>query len=465
MNNISILRESHAAPTTKHRLMVLAFVTVSIAGCATYEPKPLDTRIDFPKTARLTADPATFALPALRTHVFDPRDGLDRDEVAMLAVANNPQLKVARDQAGEAHAQAFAAGLLPDPQVSLSRDFPTNGGPGNTSAFNLGVNFNLTALLLRSSSRAAAGGEARRADLELLWQEWQTANQARLVFVRVTTLEKARAILTRERALFVSRYAHSQAALAAGNRSLDAVSADLAALQAVSQRGNDLDRQVLRARHDLNALLGLDPEAVLTLNDTAEIPPIDAAQIEKMLPGLANRRPDLLALQWGYHAQEARLRQAVLAQFPPLDLGLTRARDTSALFTQGFVLNFALPLLNRNQGPIAQEKATRERLHDEFRLRLAAAYAEVRQLLDDGRIMNRQLTEIRRGLVDTTHTAKNAEAAFAAGNLNETSYVQLSAAAADKRLEALTLNEALTEQRIALEILLGAEIPGGAPKP
>ncbi len=444
--------------------MMVTVLMVTVAGCATYEPKPLDMRIDFPKIVRLTADPAIFALPALRAHVFNPRDGLDSDEVAMLAVANNPQLKVARDQAGEAHAQAFAAGLLPDPQINLTRDFPTNGVPGNTSAFNLGVNFNLTALLLRSSSREAAGGEAHRADLELLWQEWQTANQARLLFVRVATLEKARAILAQERELFVSRYAHSQAALAMGNRSLDASSADFAGLQVVSQRLNDLDRQALRARHDLNALLGFDPEAVLTLNHAAEIPPIDSAQVEKMLPGLACRRPDLLALQWGYHAQEARLRQAVLAQFPPIDLGLTRARDTFALFTQGIVLNFALPLLNRNQGPIAQEKATRERLHDEFRLRLASAYAEVRQLLDDGHLIEAQLNDIKRGIADTANTAKSAEAAFTVGNLDETGYVQFSAAAADKRLEALTLDETLAEQHIALETLLGAEVPIGNPK-
>ncbi len=462
MTKTATPRARRASATTDMPLLsMILWAMLSVAGCATYQARPLDTRIDFPKTARLTADPATFPLPALRAHVFDPRDGLDSDELAMLAIANNPQLKVARDQAGEARAQAFAAGLLPDPQISFSRDYPTNGQPGNTSAFNLGIDFNLTALLLRSSSREAAGGELHRADLELLWQEWQTANQARLLFVRVTSLEKARAILTEERQLFVARYAHSRAALLAGNRSLDATSADFAALQGISQRLNDIDRQVLRARHDLNALLGLDPEVTLTLNGTVKIPRIDSARVEKLLPGLARRRPDLLALQWGYHAQEARLRQAVLAQFPPLDLGLTRARDTSALFTQGFALNFVLPLLNRNQGPIAQEKATRARLHDEFRLRLAGAYAEVRQLLDDGRLMAAQLQDNERGRADAAITAKSAAAAFTAGNLDEPAYVQLSAAALDKRLEALTLRESLAEQRIALELLLGTEIPTG----
>ena len=48
----------------------------------------------------------------------------------MLAVANNPDLRVARDDAGVARAQAFAAGLLPDPQISLSADHPAGNVAG-----------------------------------------------------------------------------------------------------------------------------------------------------------------------------------------------------------------------------------------------------------------------------------------------------------------------------------------------
>ncbi|MBU6436697.1 MAG: hypothetical protein KGQ77_04145 [Betaproteobacteria bacterium] len=111
-----------------------------LSGCTVYAPRPLG---DQPTTREsvdaIQIDPQTLHIARLREHRFDPGDVLDAIEVEMLAVAQNPELKIARADLGVARAQAFAAGLLPDPQASLSRDFPRNGGPGNTTAFNLGA--------------------------------------------------------------------------------------------------------------------------------------------------------------------------------------------------------------------------------------------------------------------------------------------------------------------------------------
>ena len=59
-------------------------------------------------------------MPELAAYRFDGRDGLETMETAMLAVVNNPDLKTARPSASIAHGQAFAARLLPDPQVGLA---------------------------------------------------------------------------------------------------------------------------------------------------------------------------------------------------------------------------------------------------------------------------------------------------------------------------------------------------------
>ena len=169
----------------KKMLFIFSLAVAGLGGCATYHPSPLDAKPRFPdQVPHLIGQSARMPLPELATHLFDPSDGLDMTEVAMLAVANNPQLKVARDEAGIAHAQAFAAGLLPDPQLSLTRDFPTNGTSGNTSAFNLGLSYDVNALLMRSGVKNAAQAAQRQTDLNLLWQEWQVVGQARLLFTR-----------------------------------------------------------------------------------------------------------------------------------------------------------------------------------------------------------------------------------------------------------------------------------------
>jgi len=73
---------------------------------------------------------------------------------------------------------------------------------------------------------------------------------------------------------------------------------------------------------------------------------------------LAQRRPDLLALQAGYRSQEARVRAAILGQFASITLGITRARDTGSVSTNGFTIGLTLPLFSGNRGEIKIERAT-----------------------------------------------------------------------------------------------------------
>jgi outer membrane protein TolC len=56
------------------------------------------------------------------------------DEVAMIAVINNPDLKAARDQVGVAEAQAFTAGLLPNPTFSFAYGGLISGVGATTSS-------------------------------------------------------------------------------------------------------------------------------------------------------------------------------------------------------------------------------------------------------------------------------------------------------------------------------------------
>jgi outer membrane protein TolC len=437
--------------------IALAALCCACAGCASYRPEPLDTA---PRTvrdvARIEVNASSMPLPALRSHRFDPGDGLDIDEVAMLAVANNPQLKVARDRLGVARAQAFAAGLLPDPQLALSRDVPTNGGPGNTSAFGAGLSVDVNALLTRSARSAAASASARQVNLELLWQEWQVVGQARLLFVRSLEQQRLLDVLNENRDLFAKRYMYVQTALAQGNATLDAAGADLAALQDAERQLNELERQVRRNRIDLNRLLGLAPDAGLRLVGGAELPPLDAAQVKASLAGLGQRRPDLLALQAGYESQEARFRAAVLAQFPALNIGITRARDTSNLYTRGIGITLSLPIFNGNRGNVAIERATRRQLRDEYRLRLNDAAAEVTALLGDQALLERQLAGVESARAALEQASSSAAAALQAGNLSEFAYTNVESSLLAKRAEAISLEQRILEQRIAILTLAGS---------
>ena len=79
----------------------ICFASLVLTACQTYEPVPLDDSPDLlPDVASLKISPSELPLPELGSHPFDPSRPLDMDEVAMIAVVNNPDLKAMRGQVG-----------------------------------------------------------------------------------------------------------------------------------------------------------------------------------------------------------------------------------------------------------------------------------------------------------------------------------------------------------------------------
>lgn len=415
--------------------------------------------------SRLKVDAGSMPLPELASHPFNPRDGLDMTEVAMIAVANNPQLKLARDDLGIAQAQAFAAGLLPDPQLSYTPQVPQNGPPGeNVTAYDVGLTFDLTALVLRSSRVSAAKADARKADLALLWQEWQVVSQARLLFARARAREALLQILRESRAVAALRYAGEKAALDDGGVTLTDVALAADTLQGIDKQINETERLMEQNRRALNDLLGLSPDTRLDLVGPAALPALDSHAITARLPDLAKRRPDLMALRAGYEAQDQRVRQAILAQFPAIAFGPLRARDNTGIVYNGFSLSLTLPIFDRNRGNIAIAEATRRRMHDEFQLRLNVAYSEVDQLLADQALLEEQVQTLNRDLVELSALADRANAALAAGDMSLPAYYGLKSALTSKEVERNALEESMLEERIALQALVGSDLPVKEPK-
>lgn len=438
---------------------ITGLMVLNVAGCTSYSPKTLPQQVDFPRSATaIIVNPASLPFRRLSSHVFNPSDGLDMDEVAMLAVVNNPQLRQKRDDLGIALAQSFAAGLLPDPQLGVTSDHPTNGTSGNTNAFNLNLSYDIGSLLLRSSRKEAAVAGEQQINADLLWQEWQVVSHARLLFTKLIAQEALMMQLRPAQMLLADRYRRSQQALAAGNITIDVTSSDLVALQATERQINELELSRLQNRASLTALLGLASSASLRLTGEPRVATVDADDVRAGLEQRLSQRPDLQALRAGYRSQEEKFRGAVLAQFPALNVGLTRARDTSGLYTLGFGLTLSLPIFNRNRGNIAIERATRKKLFDEYQSRLNSAYSEVAIALDNLPLLKGQLVQTRHGVTELTTVAQRAEAAYQAGNLAAFDYVRLQTALQDKKTEAINLQEALMEQQIALETLLGPNL-------
>lgn len=442
---------------------VWCLIGFALSSCASYTPKPLGEHPALrPSVRELAVSADEFPLPERGTHTFDPQRPLDIDDVAMIAVANNPDLRAVRARIGVAQAQVFAAGILPNPQFSFSYA-PLIGGPGTANAIVAALSQDVVPILVLSTRKAAAQAAESSIDLDVAWQEWQVVSRARILFADAVSLGKQRRLIEESLRLFKKRYAQTARAVEMGNEVIQTAIVDLVALNAAETELYTVDDLILKNKHDLNALLGLLPDAALRLSGRVRLPPIDAARIQPLLMDLAARRPDLLALRASYQAEEEKVWQTVIEQFPKLSVSPSYSTDTTAVRSLPMAISISLPIFDRNQGNIAIEFANREQLWEEYRARLAAAYGQAKRLVTELQLIETQYRSSGESVRRLRDAVATAEPAFLAGNLDERSFLDLRTSLLAKEIATARLEQSIWEQRIGLQTLIGSNLPNRRP--
>src|SRR5579872_3124884 len=355
----------------------LVLATALLGGCVHEGARPLAESAELKSDAsQLSADFARIRLAPLASHPIDPAKGIDPTGAAILAVLNSPDLIAKRAAAHVAEAQAFSAGLLPDPQLALSADFPVNPLVAVT-AYGITPSIDLQALITHAASLRAARAAAKQANLDLLWSEWSTAQQARQDAVTALIDEQKAGVLAQMETELAERARQSGLALDRHDVTAAVAGADLAAKADADAQLTAARREAEKARGQLNALIGLAPEVRLPLVDGDAPPAPKATALDAAMASLPQRRPDLLALQAGYASQNANLRKAILSQFPLPSLGYSRQRDNTGIVSNGVAATVTVPIFNRGRGDVAVQAATREQLAQEYRARLDQTVADV----------------------------------------------------------------------------------------
>ncbi len=419
-------------------LILSALVT---AGCSTYAPLPLDAAASLSTAATL-------------------RDGapLTVAQVATLALERNPDLVAQRRKSGVARAQLIEAGLLPNP--SLAGAFlPLLSGVGVAPAWSFGLSQDLQALVLRPSRRRAAQDGLQQVNADLLWREWQTAGRARQLATELILGRSALERLESADRLLAQRSAAMQEALAAADVTLVTAAPSASAYQSAHADLLAAQEQQQRLRHGLNALLGVAPDVELPLAAHVDLPPFDPSAARAAAVSLGERRPDLVALRFGYAAADENLRAQILSQFPDVAIGVSATRDSSRVLNVGPQATIDLPIFDRNQGGVAVARATRAQLHAEYGSRLAASEGEVRALLAEHALLEAHLAAVRADLPEARRGAERAAQAFGRSALDERSYIELMTTLFAKERELTQLTVALADGEIAIDTLIGAGLP------
>jgi outer membrane protein TolC len=174
---------------------------------------------------------------------------------------------------------------------------------------------------------------------------------------------------------------------------------------------------------------------------------------------LRARRLDLLGLQQGLESQDATLRAAILAQFPKMSAGFVKASDTTNVHTTGFIVAVDVPIFDRNQGVIATERATRQRLRDEYTQRAFEARSDIAVALADIRSLDRQIAAAQEALPLLEKLVDSAQTAVEQRNADVLSYYTARSNLLQKRIQLIKLQEQLLEAHTALEIASGRYLP------
>ncbi|MGN6270181.1 MAG: TolC family protein [Sphingomonas sp.] len=439
------------------------FAALMLAGCASYHASPLRDPAAVlapPDLAIVSADAARIDRPYLQPQPIDLSQPLTPEALAVIAVVENPDLKAERAKVGVADAQAFAARLLPDPQIQANFDKLVSGpDPDNAFGGQLAMDLNQ----LRTAKVVREGGEAskRQVRLDLAWAEWQTAGQARLLGVRIIALTRQLAIAQASADAAESLFERASRAGARGDLSGSDVDTRRQAAIDAANAARTAEKDLVAARGELDHLLGLPPETVLQLAPPADPPPPPAAAalVDQAIAG----RLDLQALRAGYDAAEAEVHKAILEQFPNLSITLAGARDTSGNTTIGPAIGFSLPLWNRNRGGIATATATRAQLKAEYEARLFQTRADIAAAVDGIATVRRQRAALLAQMPAIRRIAEDSDAAAKRGDIAWAAAETADQALRDRELALSQIGQQIAEQTIALELLSG-ELSQGWPR-
>jgi outer membrane protein TolC len=146
-----------------------------------------------------------------------------------------------------------------------------------------------------------------------------------------------------------------------------------------------------------------------------------------------------------------------------LGISINRARDTGNAHTTGLSISLILPLFSGNRGNIAIERATRKQLREEYRARLAQVQIDVNRLLDLQAILREQQDNLRTYLPHLKTLVARARRAYRRGDIGALTFLNMESTWVSKRLEQISLVQAVWENHIALEALLA--LPGYPDKP
>ena len=349
--------------------MCVLIVAATIAGCASYAPRPITPDSTARALERRTLDEPRllqFIAAASPTYVGGAT-GWDISTLTLAAIYYHPEIEISQARLAAARAGIRTAGQIPNPTLTV--------GPGNgvlaaeaPSALTLGIliSFVLETFGKREARVEQAQNLTEAARQDLAAAAWQVRSGVRTALLDVWAAEGRLRLAQRRRNLQEEIVALLERRFTAGDSSALDVARERINLSQVTLAARDAERQGAEARARLAAAVGVPVRALdqVRLGLAAFDNPPQVPDVGEMTEGSLRRqallgRADVLGLLAEYQATQSSLRLEVAKQFPNINVGPGYAFDRGDNL-YNFELSVDLPIFNQNQGQIAEAHAQRK---------------------------------------------------------------------------------------------------------
>lgn len=337
------------------------------AGCAAqhYHPAPIaaeQTAAAF--TARTLDDSGLrgFASPVYGPAAWPP-PAWDYRALSLAALYFNPSLEAARARIAESQAQILTAGARPNPSLALT--------PGVPSPYllTLDLSFPLETAGKRRYRLQAARSLDLAARLELAQAAWTVRSAVRAALVDQLVASRTLDLLRGEADRRTEQVRLLEAMASAGEISRQEVSTAEVELSRAHAAVAEAQARSVESAAALAAAIGVPVSALQAVRvvwpewdkpPSAESLPRDEIERDAVL-----NRLDVRAALARYAAAESSLQLEIAKQYPDIDIGPGYSyEEKQSYFTLG--LAATIPLMNRNQGPIAEAEARRRQAQADF---------------------------------------------------------------------------------------------------
>ena len=395
-----------------------------VAGCATYHSQPISpeqTVADF--NARSLHEPGLQAfLETNHVAVPGPHEGWNLKQLTLVAFYYEPVLAEARAQLLAVQAAKITAGERPNPSVSLTPAYDRQI-PDTPSPWIVPVSFDLPIETAGKRSKRIAEAEhlAEAARWNLIGTVWQMRSQMRTALLNLYAARETEALLRQQVAAQSNVVRLLEGQLAAGAVSDYEVTQTRTTLATTQLAWQDAAGKASQARIELARVLGVPSRALDGVNFSFAALnrfPRNLTRPEIRRQALLNRADVREALA-EYAASQSALQLEIANQYPDIHLGPGYAWNSGSAGDNQWELGvtLTLPVLNHNEGPVAEAEAKRTQAAAHFWTVQADAGAEIESALAGYRAAWQQVATARTLADDSLKQLNSVRARQQAGEL------------------------------------------------